>query len=93
MMHEHMRGHLRDHKFGPKFLGVTKVSDKGQVVIPAEAREAFDLKQGDKLVVIAAPGRHGLLLVKSEQFDKHLNFLTKKIEDFQKISEELKEEE
>jgi AbrB family looped-hinge helix DNA binding protein len=78
---------------GPKFLGVTRVSDKGQVVIPADARAEFQLEAGDKLIVISGPGGNGLMLFKPEFFDKHLSFLTKKIEDFQKISEELNETE
>ena len=34
-----------------------KLSSKNQIVIPREAREALDLKPGDKLVVRAVEGR------------------------------------
>ena len=36
----------------PEFFGSTVISDKGQVVIPSEARKALGLSKGDKLVVI-----------------------------------------
>jgi AbrB family looped-hinge helix DNA binding protein len=79
------------HNHGPKFLGVTRVSDKGQVVIPADARAEFELEPGDKLIVLSGPGG-GLMFFKPEFFDKHLNFITKRIEDFQKINEDLSKE-
>jgi len=34
-----------------EFYGATTVGAKGQVVIPAEARKAMNLKNGDKLLV------------------------------------------
>lgn len=33
------------------FYGVATIGAKGQIVIPAEAREAFDLNAGDKVIV------------------------------------------
>jgi len=36
---------------GKKFYGSITVSERGQVVIPAEARKDFDIKTGDKLLV------------------------------------------
>jgi AbrB family looped-hinge helix DNA binding protein len=40
-------------KKGKKFYGSVTVSERGQVVIPAEAREDFNIKTGDKLLVLA----------------------------------------
>ncbi len=34
-----------------KFYGSVTVSDRGQIVIPAEARKDFNIKTGDKLLV------------------------------------------
>lgn len=34
-----------------EFFGTTTLGEKGQVVIPAEARNAFKLKKGEKLLV------------------------------------------
>jgi AbrB family looped-hinge helix DNA binding protein len=36
---------------GKKFYGSVTVSERGQVVIPAEARKDFNIHSGDKLLV------------------------------------------
>src|SRR5438105_4586088 len=41
-----MKPHEHKH-----FYGTTTIGEKGQVVIPAEARKAMDLKTSDKLLV------------------------------------------
>ena len=35
-----------------KFLWTTKVTSKGQIVIPKEARDVFDIKEGDTVTVV-----------------------------------------
>lgn len=45
------------------FYGSVVLGERGQVVIPKEARDAFDLKPGDKLIVMGAPGR-GIIFFK-----------------------------
>jgi len=40
-------------KKGKKFYGSVTVSERGQVVIPADARVDFNIKTGDKLLVLA----------------------------------------
>jgi len=37
---------------GKKFYGAVTVSKRGQIVIPAEARRDFDIKVGDKILVL-----------------------------------------
>jgi len=34
-----------------KFIWIAKVGDKGQIVIPKEAREVFEIKSGDNLIL------------------------------------------
>lgn len=52
-----------------KFLfGVVKVGDKGQIVIPKEAREVFGIKPGDSLLVLGDKTK-GLALVRTQIFD------------------------
>ncbi len=52
-----------------KYLfGVVKVGDKGQIVIPKEAREVFGIKAGDSLLVLGDVNK-GLALVKTQIFD------------------------
>lgn len=36
---------------GKKFYGSITVSERGQIVIPVEARKDFDIRTGDKLLV------------------------------------------
>ena len=49
-------------------LKTVKVSEKGQIAIPADIREEIGIKQGDTLVLIREKNR--LLLQKAEQFGK-----------------------
>ena len=35
-----------------KFIWTTKVTSKGQIVIPKEARDVFDIKEGDMLILL-----------------------------------------
>lgn len=37
---------------GKKFYGSVTVSERGQIVIPAEARQDFNIKPGDKILVL-----------------------------------------
>jgi len=36
--------------------GTVKVGERGQIVIPSKARKDFELKPGDLLLVVRAPG-------------------------------------
>lgn len=55
-----------------KFWGTATVGSKGQVVIPAEAREALGIKSGDKLLVVGNPARKGVAFVKAAVVEKKL---------------------
>jgi AbrB family looped-hinge helix DNA binding protein len=46
-------------------FGSVKVGERGQIVIPKEAREIFGIRQGDILLVLGDTER-GLALVKAE---------------------------
>ena len=48
-----------------KFVGISKVGEKGQIVIPKEARDMFDIKPGDSVVVLCDKNR-GMAIVKAE---------------------------
>jgi AbrB family looped-hinge helix DNA binding protein len=49
---------------GKKFYGAVTVSERGQIVIPAEARRDFDIEVGDKLLVLADLEK-GIVLAKA----------------------------
>ena len=48
-----------------KFVGISKVGEKGQIVIPKEARDMFEIKTGDSIIVLCDTAQ-GSALVKSE---------------------------
>lgn len=52
---------------GKHIFGIVKVGEKGQIVIPKDAREIFDIKPGDSLLVFGDEAQ-GLALAKSEVF-------------------------
>ena len=61
---------------GKRFYGSITVSERGQIVIPAEARRDFGIEVGDKLLVFGDL-EHGLALAKaSAVFAKMPGLLT-----------------
>lgn len=46
------------------FFGAVTVGERGQVVIPIEARKRFNIEPGDKLLIMGDPGKRGLMLCK-----------------------------
>ena len=49
-------------------FGICKVNEKGQIVIPKEAREMFGISSGDSLIMLGDV-KKGLALVKAETFE------------------------
>lgn len=54
---------------GKYIWGTVTINDRGQIVIPKEARDTFDLKCGDRLVVLGSDGE-GIVLQKVEIFEE-----------------------
>lgn len=55
-----------------KYIGISKVGEKGQIVIPKEARDMFDIKPGDSLIVLSDK-KKGIALLKSEVIEDATN--------------------
>ncbi|MRG88085.1 helix-turn-helix domain-containing protein [Salinibacillus xinjiangensis] len=58
-------------RLGPKgkqFFGVVKVGERGQVVIPKQARDMYQIQAGDKLVVLGEDATKGIAILKSDSF-------------------------
>lgn len=49
-------------------FGVCRVGEKGQIVIPKEARKIFDIKVGDSLLLLGDE-KKGMALIKTEVFE------------------------
>ena len=58
---------MMNNKRGGHLYGTAKVGDRGQVVIPAEARKDLDIKPGDLLVVMTGRQRKALTMVKADE--------------------------
>ena len=56
---------------GKHLWGMVTIGSKGQIVIPKAARETFDLKEGDSLVVLGDEAE-GIALVKSTDFETRM---------------------
>jgi AbrB family looped-hinge helix DNA binding protein len=54
------------------FVGAVTVGERGQVVIPAEAREAYGLRAGEKLLVFHTPDHVGLMIVRLQDVQRLL---------------------
>jgi AbrB family looped-hinge helix DNA binding protein len=55
-----------ERRRGARLYGTVKVGDRGQVVIPAEARKELDIKPGDLLFVMAGRNRRGIAMFKAD---------------------------
>ncbi len=54
-----------------KFLwGTVKLGNRGQIVIPKEAREKYGLQEGSRLVVLG--DEEGIALIQAEKFESQL---------------------
>ena len=53
---------------GKHFFGVVTVGERGQIVIPKDARKLFDINAGDKLVVLGEDNQ-GIAIVKADNFE------------------------
>ena len=51
-----------------KFVGISKVGEKGQIVIPKEARDMFDIKSGDSVIVLCDKEK-GIALLKADAIE------------------------
>jgi AbrB family looped-hinge helix DNA binding protein len=55
---------LAKQSISEQFMGSVTVGERGQVVIPAEARERCSIEPGDKLLSFAHPAGVGVIFLK-----------------------------
>ena len=55
---------------GHYVFGTVKVGERGQIIIPKEARETFDIKAGDTLIVLGDE-KWGIAITKSDVLQKY----------------------
>ena len=71
--------HILCKSNSPRVFGTAKVGDRGQIVIPKEAREFFGIEPGDTLLIL---GKHetGLIVTKPETLNDLANQIFQSIE-------------
>ncbi len=77
-----------DKKFSLKdnFYGAATVGERGQIVIPIEARKRYNIETGDKILIMGAPHERGLMLIKIEAMRE---FMTAILSDLQEMEQEI----
>jgi AbrB family looped-hinge helix DNA binding protein len=68
-------------RLAENFFGTATVGERGQIVIPSEARKKLQIETGDKLLVIGH-GEKGIMLVKIEAMRE---FITSMMEDLRMV--------
>ena len=56
---------------GKYIFGVVKVGDRGQIVIPKDARDLYGIKAGDSLLVLG--DSKGMAILKTELFQDKID--------------------
>lgn len=57
------------------FIGSATVGDRGQIVIPADARHSMGIGPGDKLLIMRHPVMQGLIMFKIDAFREYVDML------------------
>jgi len=75
------------HQHAKKLYGTATIGSKGQVVIPADAREDLGLKAGDRLYVVSA-GNAGVVFLKEEMLEDIVAKMSEQVEGFKAYKEQ-----
>lgn len=71
-----------------KLYGTATVGTKGQVVIPADAREELNIASGDRLYVIGSSDSGFLGFLKEEALESMMKHLTAQVESFRALKQD-----
>jgi AbrB family looped-hinge helix DNA binding protein len=65
-----------------KLYGTATVGTKGQIVIPADAREELSITAGDRLYVVGTQGKGVIGLIKEEMLEEFIEQMNLQVENF-----------
>lgn len=82
---------IADDENRPDFFSITTIGERGQVVIPKDARQALNLSAGDKLVVLPSRHGNGILLMKEENIKQLAQQMSEKADYINQKSKKLQE--
>ena len=68
------------------FYGAATVGERGQIVIPVEARKRYNIETGDKILIVGAPHEKGRMPVK---IDAMREFMPTLLSDLQHLGREI----
>ncbi len=68
-----------------KLYGVATVGTKGQVVIPADAREELGIQTGDRLYVVGSHDHKWVGFIKEEQLRELVERITDDVEHYKSL--------
>ena len=85
--------HSHHGPLGPgQVLGTSVMGERGQVVIPAEARKELDLQSGDRFIVFGSKHKGMVCLIKSDVFNSFADFFFTQSAMFEKIGQSIREQ-
>lgn len=59
----------------PRLVGVARLNEKSQLVIPKEARELLSIGPGDRVLITTAPFLKAIIIARPEEVEQHLQKL------------------
>lgn len=68
-----------------KLYGTATVGTKGQIVIPADAREELNIHSGDRLYVVGSPSKGFVGLLKEETLEDFIEQTNLQLENFKAL--------
>ena len=71
--------HILGKSNAQKIFGTAKVGDRGQIVIPKEARDFFGIKPGDTLLILGK-AQTGLIVTKPDALNDLANQIFSAVE-------------
>jgi AbrB family looped-hinge helix DNA binding protein len=81
-----------EHKppgFPGKCYGSSTISERGQIVIPAEARREMGLEPGTRLLIFGPEGRPVLTLMTADMVAKFVRHAMERLAEFEQLIEEV----
>ncbi len=64
-----------------RVFGLVKIGEKGQIVIPANARAELNLSAGDEVIVVGSPSKGVIGVIREENFRDMLDHMQRHFEE------------
>ena len=71
---------------GNKLYGTATVGTKGQLVIPATAREELGINTSDRLYVVGCPHKGVIMLLQEDRLEQFIEQMDLQVQNFRAIS-------